>query len=249
MGKLHEVIAVEGDLAGTAKKIIDEARDTFAKKPTLFMAEHIVTTYFDDAQAHLNMTESTAMVTTVQDKLDYVAPFVARYWDVYASKEATNRSASADLVVNGVVLLPNLPATVLLGLESKLKELRSMYEAIPTLAPGLKWEQDPESGADVYRTAEPELRHVTANTLIPIELSPATKEHKAQVQAVSKDVPVAKKEVTKQSGMLSPAQKSDLLERIDQLIRGAKEARQRANNIDAVEQKGFGKTLFDFIHG
>lgn len=249
MGKLHEVLAVEGDLAGTAKKILDEARDTFAKKPNHFLAATSKTTYFDDANANLNTTESTAMVTTVDDKLDYVSPIVSRYWDAYATKEVTNQVASADIVVDGKVLVKGMPATVLLGMETKLKELRSVYEAIPTLQPGVIWERDPEAGADVYRSRDPETRFVTKNTLVPVELSPATKEHKAQVQAVAQDIPVAKREVSHQSGMLSPADKSDLLERIDTLIRAVKKARQQANSVEAVQVEGFGQKLFTYING
>lgn len=250
MGKLHEVLAVEGDLSGTAAKITEETKTTFDKKPEHFLAYTSVTSYFDEAQAAtLNTTESKAMVTTVADKLDYMAPMVARYWDVYLSKEATNQEARADLVVDGQVIWANVPATVLLGLETKLKEIRPVYQAIPTLAPGVFWEKDATAGEGVYRSRDPEVRFVTQNVLTAVELSPATKEHKAQVQAVPKDVPVARREVTQQSGMLSPAEKSDLLERIDLLIRAAKVARQQANNIDAKDGKGFGEKLFAFIHG
>lgn len=249
MGKLHEVLAVEGDLAGTAKKIMDEARATFDKKPDHFLASTTKTTFFAEDQANLNTTESKAMVTTVADKLDYIGPVISRYWDTYFAKEATNQVAKADIVVNGKALWAEVPATVLLGMESKLKELRSVYEAIPTLAPGIFWEGDPEAGPDVYRSRDPETRFINKRTLTPVELSPATKEHKAQVQAVEVDVAVARREITQQSGMLSPAEKSDLLERVDVLIRAVKTARQKANSVDALDQNGFGAAIFNFIHG
>lgn len=248
MGKLHEVLAVEGDLAGTAKKIMDEARATFSGKHNLFLGATQTDTYFDESQANLNTVASTALGTTVQEKLDYVAPVVSRYWDAYFTKEATNQVATADVVVNGKALWAKVPATVLLGMESKLKELRSIYEVIPTLAPGVFWEVDPDARGGVYRSRDLEKRFITKNSIVPVELSPATKEHKAQVQAIPQDIPVAKREIMHQSGMLSPGDKSDLLERIDVLIRAVKTARQKANSVEAIDQAGFGKAVFDFIH-
>ena len=36
MAKLHELLAVEGDLEGIFKSILDETKHTFSKKPGLF---------------------------------------------------------------------------------------------------------------------------------------------------------------------------------------------------------------------
>lgn len=248
MGKLHEVLAVEGDLAATAKRILDEARSTFSNKHAHFLGETQVTTYFDEAERNLDTSESKPIDTTVQAKLDYVAPVVSRYWDAYFSKEATNQQAKAEIVVDGQTFATDVPATVLLGMETKLKELRSVYEAIPTLQPGFDWERDEQAGEGVYVAKDVD-RFVTKNTVIPVVLAPATDRHPAQVQTVNRDVPVARRVTQKSSGMLSPAEKSDLLEKIDKLIRAVKEARQRANTVEAQSASGFGKKFFDFIHG
>lgn len=249
MGKMHELLAVEGDLAGTAKKLAEEARDTFAKKPTHFQSTVRVVTYFDEQKSQLNKTEQTAMTETVGGKLDYLAPALARYYDVYAAKEATNQTAVADVVIDGVPLLTAVPATVLLGMETKLKELRTVYEAIPTLQPGVIWEVDAEAAGHVYRTKNPSIAFVTEKITSAVELSPATKEHKAQVKEVVNDVPVARQEVTHRSGMITPGDKSLVLGRIDTLIRATKEARQRANSVEAVKVDNFGKTILGFING
>lgn len=250
MGKLHEILAVEGDLAGTAKKLTEEARDTFAKKPTHFQSIVKNTTYFDESKSQLNKVEQTEMTETVGGKLGYLAPALSRYYDVYAAKEATNQTAKADVVLpDGGVLLTDIPATVLLGMETKLKELRAVYEAIPTLQPGVAWENDPEAAGQVYRTKTPTTTFVTEKIMSAVILAEATKEHKAQVKEVVNDVPVAKSLTTYRSGMISPAEKSDALGRLDTLIRATKEARQRANSVEAVDVKGFGKTVLDYING
>jgi hypothetical protein len=249
MPKLHEVLAIEGDVAGEAKKILDETRHTLKQRTDHFIGETLKTEYFDESLSHLNITEHRALTESVPSKLEYMAGAVARYYDAFYSKEASNQKASADIILeNGKVIATAVPAVVLLGLESRLKELRSVIESIPTLQPGVEWTQDPTAELPgVYRTVHPETRYVTQRTIQPVELSPATKEHKAQVQSVDVDVKVAKKEVTRQAGMYSPHDKSVRLSRVDELIRAIKKARQRANQVEAVPAEGFGATLMEFV--
>jgi hypothetical protein len=249
MGKLHEVLAVEGDLAGTAKKISEEAIKTFNSRADHFIGRTQVDTYFADEDQNLNKTDSKAMDETVFGKLKYVAPIVSRYWDAYFVKEATNQIASADIVLpDGKVFSTKVPSTVLLGMETKLKELRAIYEHIPTLQPGIAWEKAPDLGVGVYQMKEGVTTFITKRTIRPIEMSPATKEHRAQVDKIEEDRPVARRVSMATSGMLSPAQKSDLLERVDILIRSVKKARQRANNQETVAENEFGSRFFAFIH-
>lgn len=249
MGKLHEVLAVEGDLAGTAKKMSEEATKTFTARADHFLGKVQVDTYFADEDQNLNKTDSKNMDETVFSKLKYIAPMISRYYDAYYVKEATNQIAHADIVLEtGTVFAAKVPATVLLGMETKLRELRAIYEHIPTLAPGIAWEDAPELGTGIYRTKDGITTFINKRSIRPIELSAATKEHKAQVQAIEEDRPVARRVTTSTSGMLSPAQKSDLLERVDALIRAVKKARQRANNQEAIEENQFGARVFAFIH-
>lgn len=247
MAKLHEVLAVESGLQTAAKKIIDETIKTFGKKDEHFVETVKAVSHFAEEDQKLDTSETKALVTTVPDKLKYVVAPISRAYDSYLQKEATNQVASADLEIDGKVIAAAVPATVLLGLETKLSELRTIYEAIPTLAPGPTWLPDASRGAGVYRSEHPALTFRTRKTVKPIILAPATKEHPAQVNAISEDVPVAKITTTEWSGMLSSAQKSELLARVDKLIRAAKRARQRANSADVVKRQ-IGAALFSFIH-
>lgn len=70
-----------------------------------------------------------AMVTTVFDKLIYNAASNVRAIDSYYQKEATNQEARADIIIDETTLAMSVPATVLLGLETRLAELRKVYEA------------------------------------------------------------------------------------------------------------------------
>lgn len=250
MAKLHEVLAVESGLQTTAKKVNEETIRTFGKKDEHFVETTRRVEFFDEADREkLNTTEHKAMVTTVLDKLLYTATPNIRAIDAYLQLGATNQKAVADIEINGVLLAKDVPTTVLLGLETRLAELRHIYEAIPTLAPGPVWELDLDARTHggVYRARDPEVTFSTKRQIKPVVLAPATKEHPAQVQAVPEDVPVAKIIKQHKSGMMTSAQKSELLERLDKLLRAVKRARQRANNTEVVKVN-MGKALFDYLH-
>lgn len=249
MPKLHEVLAVESGLQTAAKKINEETVRTFDKKDEHFVETTRSVAHFADEDTKLDTAETKAMVTTVFDKLLYTAGSNIRALDAYLQKEATNQKASADLIVGDQTLDTAVPATVLLGLETKLAELRAVYEKIPTLAPGPTWlaDLDRRAGGGVYRSQNPDVTFRTRKTIKPVILAQPTEHHPAQVQAISEDVPVAKITTQHWSGMITSAQKSDLLGRIDRLLRAVKRARQRANSTE-VEKRQIGKTLFDFIH-
>lgn len=249
MPKLHEVLAVESGLQTAAKKINEETVRTFGKKDEHFVETTKSISHFAEEDQKLDTVETKAMVTTVFDKLLYTAGPNIRAFDAYLQKEATNQKAVADIVVGDHTLAKDVPATVLLGLETKLAELRAVYDAIPTLAPGPTWEPDRDARAagGVYKAAAPDVTFRTRKTMKPIIMAPATEQHPAQVAPIQEDVPIARITTTHRSGMITSAQKSDLLERIDRLLRAVKRARQRANSTE-VEKRQIGKTLFDFIH-
>lgn len=243
---LHELLAVEGDLDGAHKKILEETRVTFTKKQDHFMGQHRKLEMF--VEDGINYPEEhKAIDTTVQEKLDYMKKTEIRYFDAMLQKEATNQTARADLVIDGITIGSSLPATFLLGMETRLKYLRSAYEVIPTLQPGVEWEKDASQGHSIYKIAKPTEKLKTETIIEPVVLYKATKEHPAQIKEVSKVITVGKYILTSWSGMITPAEKSALLEKIDKLIRAFKQARQRANTTEVVKTS-IGKELFAYIN-
>lgn len=247
MSKLHELLAVEGDLEGTYRKIIEETTATFAKKADHFFGFTRSLEWFTEGMPE-HPIEHKAMDTTVADKLRYQEKHIIRYLDAVLQKEATNQTAVADLVVEGKTVAEKVPATFLLGLESKLKHIRSSYQAVPTLPPGIEWALDDQKGENVFKRVYPEEQYKTKTEIVPQILYEATKEHPAQVEKISetKNVGLFSRHVW--SGTLTPAAKSYILGRIDILIRATKKARQRANSTEVLKRQ-IGKALFDFING
>jgi hypothetical protein len=248
MTKLYEILAVVGDLQTVSKKVGEETTGTFNKKNELFIGTVTETKHFSEADSVLDTTEEKTLVTTVFEKLKYQVRANVRALDAYFQKECANQKAKADIDVDGVIIAKDVPATALLGLETKLAELRAVYLAIPTLAPGPEWEIDSEQRPGVYKSRHPETRFRTRKTMRAFELSKATEHHPAQVQAITEDTAIAKITVQTWSGMISSGQKSQLLDRIDGLIRAVKKARQRANAEIVDPTRKIGDALFEHIH-
>lgn len=248
MGKMHELLAVEGNLVGLFTKVIKEAAVTFSKKPDHFLEHHKQLQMFDSAREFEQAAaeEHKAMVTTVDDKLDYVWKHVTNYIDLLYQKEMTNREASADLVIDGVQIESDVPATFLLTIEQKMTKFRELCEFIPTLAPGSVWELDKGAGKGIYKAQSPEVNRKTEKTVGHKVLYDATPEHPAQLSEWTVDVHVGDFTTRRWSGMLSPAEKSELLSRIDKVIMSAKRARMKANTVDSINVN-IGEKLANFI--
>ncbi|MCY4584178.1 MAG: hypothetical protein OXE50_15490, partial [Chloroflexi bacterium] len=161
-------------------------------------------------------------------------------------KDTTNQEARANIVVDGVTLAEDVPATFLLGLENHLKRLKPLYEAIPTLQPGVNWSEDSDKGKGVYK-APPETTFRTEKVRRHEIIVEATEHHPAQTESFSVDVPIARVTNIKTSGMLTPVDKSTLLGRFDALIQAVKRARQRANGTEVIN-RNIGQMLVGYLN-
>lgn len=245
MGKLHELLAVEPDLKNTADATLNETVKTLQSKHDHFLG--MARTYdvvLEDSEPL--PAESKEMVTTVHDKLAHLAKFQARVLDAIYQKEKANTLACADIEYNGQVIEYSVPATVLLALENKLKALQQVYRVMPTLEPGKQWEKDYER-ANVYKTP---VRQTLRNQKVKVwkVIVPPTDKHAAHVVEDVKDQILGRWNVVDYSGMITPLEKSEMLERLDGLLQAVKKARCRANNQE-VENVSIGDKLFSIIHG
>lgn len=245
--KLHELLAVMADTSNVSTAMLNEGKTVFAKKPEHFRGHTRTVAYFDESRSSENVTEEKAMVTTVNERLEYILHVLGRHYDALLQLEEANGRAKADLVVNGVTIMADVPATFLLGMEARLKNLRELLLTLPTLEPSIKWAKDDLAAPDVF-TAPPAASFKTEKTVKSKVMYDATEHHPAQIHQWSEDVPVARVEVTTTSGMLPPAAKAVMLERCDDMIRAVKKARQRANATE-VEDLHIANGIFSYIFG
>lgn len=247
MTQLHGLLAVMADTTNAAAAIQAETINTFNKKPDHFKGSTRNVLFLDDNRTGENTSDTKELVSTVHDKIGYTFNQVGRHYDVLLQLEEANSRAKADLVVDGQLIAKDLPATFLLGMENRLKALRDVLFAIPTIEPSITWSDDEVSGVGVYRSA-PLVSFKTEKVLKSKVLYEATKEHPAQIEKWTEDTAVAKIETVHKSGMLSPLDKSAMLGRMDKMITAVKLARQKANSVE-VNNIHVSQDLFKYILG
>ena len=247
--KLHELLAVEPDLEGAYQKIIKETIQTFSKRTDHFNGfTRTLEIFHPEEGAPEPPADHKAMDTTVYDKLMYQKDHIIRYMDAVLQKEATNQTAKANVEIDGKVVANDVPVTFLLALERFLARLRDVYSAIPTLPPGIDYDLAPDEGPNIYKRRHPKKEYKTEKRIVPQILYKATEKHPAQVDKISQTFNIGMYTRQELCSMITPAEKSVLLARIDKMSRGIKMARQRANRAEVVIRE-MGKSIFDYIHG
>jgi len=250
-GQLHELLAVESDLKGQAGRIQAETEKRF-KRNELFRGSHKQYTPFNEADDHLKEEDHEELGTTVEARLKFTADKLSKYWDAVLQKEATNQTASADLVFEGEILVPSVPATMLLGLEKKLKQFRDAIDAMPTLDMKTAWIPAGENHAlpHVFRSKHVDETLKSKKIEKPIVLYEAVVRDgvgiPANVEMAVEDVPVGKWKKTLFSGAVTSARAAEILDRTDAMLRAVKKARQRANKAPIVKGK-IGEAIFGKI--
>lgn len=245
MTKLHEILAVENELQKKFKQSLDQTSKMFVQSPMLFMGTiRELITFVDDGKEY--PVERQSMSATVGEVLDKTSESIIDYLNVMCQKESANQLAKADIIVNGMVLESDVPATCLLGLETKMKEIRKMFQDIPTLNLSDEWEIDEVRGEGVFKMKHDEKKLKTENTIQHKVLVEPTEHHPAQIEKWTEQVPVGTFVKKVWSGMLSPADKGYLLERVEEVYTAVRQARQRAN-CQEVSKNNVGSSLMSYI--
>lgn len=247
MGKLHQLLAVESDLNNAYLSMLNETQVIFEKKANLFFGAIKSLRMFDANDKTNYADEHQELATTVPKRLNYTKDFIVTYLDALLQKESTNQVAKADLVVDGIELAKDVPATFLLGLEKRLIAVRAVYKAIPTLNQNAAWVIDESLGEDTYKAVHAEKKFKTKKGFVHKVLYDATKEHPAQIEKWEEVENVGEYSIDTWCGMISSADKSVLLTRIDNIIIAVKKARQKANGCDIVKNH-IGSRIMNYIN-
>lgn len=246
--KLHELLAVEDSLNTVLADSVKEATASFSGKDHLFKGHTIeVSPLEESADGHTAVApevDQNDVAETVHGKLNFVLGHLVRAFNVYGQKERTNQEARADLIVNGETLIPDAPATMLLGLENRLKHIRAMVLAVKTNDMSKGW--TPTQTSHVFQ-ARPEERFVTKKIQRERVVIEPTEHQPGQFTTYTEDVRVGKKVTVHQSGLVSPADKAQILQRVDTLLRATKKARQRANGQVVDTSFKPGKAIKNFL--
>ncbi len=240
--KLHQHLAAKKEVEQGYEKIKQETLKVFKTSDKVEGLQKDYTP-FDDAGQKVP-PEKKEVVTTVPDRLRWFWNHATALIDFRATSDATNCEAKAKLEFGGVDF-GELPTTFLLALEKQLEELRAIYDSVPTLDMTRDWKAS--SRKDIFQHGPLDSFKSTKKTTAVV-LYEATKEHPAQIKEVTEDIQIGRFSTTYFSGAVSPQDKADWLQRIDNFIVAVKKARMKANEVEIVDIV-VGEKIFQAIHG
>lgn len=243
--KLHEVVAIR---KGVKSRTYGELTELFRKAQRSELYGGMTRTYVSkDDDGEQFPAEDKKVQAVAEEVLRKVRKLRAAYFDIEATQEYGNLQARQDVVVDGQVVLADVPVTLLIFLEKELNDLRTFVEAMPGLDESKTWTADPNSRLFRSETA---VSHKTKKVQRPIVLYDAViKEDQAlpaQTQLITEDVVIGHWHTTYLSGALPQPRKEKLLERIEDLRNAVKRARSRANDLE-VEKKEIAGPVFRFL--
>jgi hypothetical protein len=244
--KQHEILAVKTGITGKFNKLKADLVSLFNDKKHHF--NKVIAVFKPLKEGAQQATEQqTEMQTTVVKELQWIGTEFGKLVDICHSINLTNCVAKADVVIDGVTVLSEIPATGLLELEKLIGSFKDLLTTVPTLDPVKGFKPDADEGKGIYKAQE-QLRARTTKELYVLELSPATDKHPAQVSKETRDVLVGHVYTNEWSGMLTPAEKSTMLTRCEDLLTAIKSAQARANNTEVVSKK-IGDSIVKYIIG
>lgn len=198
---------------------------------------------FDDEDKNKPNDDSKGIALDLKELIKDFGVLFADIVDIVATNDVGNQQAKADVVVDELVVLKDVPVTHLLYLEKALLDAHTFISGLPVLNPMRQWTWD--DGAGVYKTA-PVATTRTAKRKTKFVKAEATDKHPAQVEVFDEDVPVGTWETTYISSAIPLSKKKEYLQRIDALRDAIKRAREVANSIE-VENVKFGDNIIEYI--
>jgi len=239
--KLNQIIAVEKGVKSKSFQELTQAHQDL-QKPALLAGISRAYQPKDEDGEQLP-PESTRVQVKAEDVLRATAATLTKLFDVTATKDWANRTACADVTVDGQLLLAQVPVPYLLFLEKQLTDLSAFVRKLPVLDAAESWNLDPSTDAwkteqvRTIRTRKVPRNHVKAE---------ATENHPAQVEVYYEDVPVGYWTTVKFSGALPARRVNELRERVEKLQQAVKFAREEANAAEVTDQR-MGEAVFGYL--
>lgn len=238
---LNKLIAIESGVKTGAKR---KETDLYHRLQKTALLNGITRTYQPkDEDGDKLPSETTLVQVKTEEVLKELSAELTRLFDVTLTKEVGNSQAKADVVVDGKMLLKQVPVTYLLFLEKQLVDINTFVSKLPTLDPASEWNYDDNN--DVWLTAPVQTvrtKKVPRNWV----KAEATEKHPAQVEIFHEDVIVGTWTKIDSSGAIPAKRKTELLSRVEKLITAVKFAREEANSL-TVEDQHAGEKVFNYL--
>ncbi|MCE9563931.1 MAG: hypothetical protein K8U57_17960 [Planctomycetes bacterium] len=244
MPKLNQINAVVSARKNEAEKAVTELYK-LVQKEQLFVGRERTYRPLDEVNGQKLPPESQRVQQRVDDLIRQAREKWTELWNLVLTQDTGNQSARADIVVDGKVVLANVPVTSLLFLDKQVNDLETFISKLPTPDPAEEWNHDPSSG--LLRSKASESLRTSKEPTVIVKYAP-TKEHPAQTELFTKDVPVGTWTQILYSGCISTDRKNAILARVRKLQDAIKAAKEQANLLEVERQKA-GDPLLDFVFG
>ncbi len=247
MAKLHELLAVESNLRGQSEVTRKDLLQTFEKKRHHF-SETLTTFKSDTEGVEPKVEAQLGLQSTIHRELAWISEKIIASIDAAHQIDVANTIAKADIIMeDGRVVLKDVPATSLLQLEKRIKEIQELVTGIPTLDPSKGFEPDTTRGENIFKARDIEKPRTEKKFSYVVMVQPTDK-HPAQVKELVLDSRIGIILQQEWSSLITVAEKGDMLDRVEALLRAVKKARSRANEQEIdVRSNKIGAAIIDFV--
>jgi len=240
MAKLNQFVAIE---KGVKSRVASTVTDfhKLCQKPALFNGFQKEYQPLDEEIGETFPPESVRVQADAETLLQDACAAWTELFDITATKDFGNTQAKADVVVGDDTLLLGVPATHLLFLEKQLLDVRTFITKIPLLDASKNWTQ-----ADGMHKSDPRTTSKTKKVPRSLVMHEGDENHPPQVQMVAEDVTVGNWSQVDFSSAMTWDRQKVLLDRVNQLLKAVKMAREEANTTE-IEWTAVGSQVFDWI--
>ncbi|MGL6094383.1 MAG: hypothetical protein ACRC7O_01105 [Fimbriiglobus sp.] len=244
MPKLNQINALVSGRKGEAEKAVTEIYKLI-QKDQLFAGRERTYRPLDEVNGQKLPPESQRVQQRADDLIRQAREKWADLWNLVLTQDVGNQQAKADVVVDGQVILAQVPITFLLFLDKQVNDLETFVSKLPTPDPAEEWTHDPNTG--LLRSKANESLRTSKEPTVIVKYE-ATKEHPAQTELFTKDVPVGTWTQILYSGCLPADRKNTVLARVRKLQDAIKLAKEQANLLEVERQKA-ADPVFQFVFG
>jgi hypothetical protein len=264
--KLHQLLALLPNIKDQASRAKTDVYQLAQKTPLFQGLSRVYSPREENGYVYPPETKSVQF--KAQDLLAKFQAAVKEFIDLAATQDYANCSAKANVVVDGVVLLENVPVTNLLFLEKQVEDLRIFVNSLPVLDLDKEWTYSDSRGCYVSSPKEtvktkkitewtysdsrgcyvPSPKETVKTNKITgfVVGHEATKEHPAQIKEVSKDVIEGTWTAIDFSGALKADTIQAYRNRVDKLHKAIVIAREEANSIE-IRDKQVADSLLNYV--
>lgn len=236
--KLHQLLPIIQKVKDETKKVKTAIYQSIQKKDNF---EGLARTYSPvNDDGYVYPSEGKPVVTLTKVALNQFAEAQIELFDTCYAQDRANQEAKADIIVEGKVILADVPITHLLFLEKQIDDIKTFLEKIPTLDATEEWVFN--NSLCCYESV-PKKTAKTKKITKPVVFYEATVNHPAQVKEVSEDIVEGTWTTIKRSGAYSYQSVVELRTKVIALEKAILEARERANQIDVKVEKTSSKLL------